>query len=79
MRFHETKTMSSNQMDFVPREQRGQMRSLLIGFVTVMLLVAVIGYLPNAQLHRYSPLISVILIGLLCFQVIYRRQQTSIW
>ena len=75
MRFHETKTMSSNQMDFVPREQRGQMRSLLIGFVTVMLLVAVIGYLPNAQLHRYSPLISVILIGLLCFQVIYRRQQ----
>jgi len=75
MRFNEVESTSQNQMDFVPRDQRSQMRNLISAFVCAMVLVILAGYLPGPHYHKFTPIISVAVIGLLCFYVVFRRQQ----
>ncbi len=74
MRFNENESMSQNQMDFVPREQRAQRRNLISAFFLTTLFVFAINYFPAVKYHTSAALLSAMTVATLGFYILYRRQ-----
>lgn len=75
MRFDTFNSMQADQLDFVPRERRGQIRRLITAFVLIGIAIFACAYLP--PLHHiapYAPLIAVVLLAILCLYVTTRVQ-----
>lgn len=76
MRFNETEFVSPGQMDFVPRERRSQIWRIIIAFSITIAIIFVLAFAPNTLGGRgISAFGSMIVVGLLCFYVIFRKQQ----
>jgi PAS domain S-box-containing protein len=76
MRFNETEYTSPGQMDFVPRERRNQIWNIIGAFsITIALIIALTLMPQTVGGHSISALVSIIMVALLCFYVIYRKQQ----
>ena len=77
MRFNETEYTSPGQMDFVPRERRSQVWHLVIASSFCIALIFVLAFAPQVVGGRgISALASMIVVGVLCFFMIYRKQQS---
>lgn len=75
MRFSEMESFKPTQMDFVPRERRNQITLLTFSFVVTMVIILISGYTPIfKQSDIYTPLIAIVLIGVLCLYVLYNKQ-----
>jgi len=74
MRFNKNESMSQNQMDFVPREQRAQRRNLIIVFFLATLVVFAINYFLAEKYHAFGASISAATVAILGFYILYRRQ-----
>lgn len=75
MRFHELDSLMPDQLDFVPRERRGQITKLLILFGLAITLVFVVAYTPLAKITApYAPMIAIAIIALLGLYVVVRNQ-----
>lgn len=76
MRFNETEYVSPGQMDFVPRERRSQIWKIVIAFAITIAIVFVLAFVPQTLGGRsISAFISMATVAVLCFYVIYRKQQ----
>ncbi len=76
MRFNETEYVSPGQMDFVPRERRNQVWNLVVAFSVVIAVIFVLAFAPETLGGRsFSAFVSMAVVGVLCFYVIYRKQQ----
>jgi PAS domain-containing protein len=75
MRFHELDSLMPDQLDFVPRERRGQIGKLLVAFGLAIVAVFVASYIPFANnAAAYAPIIAMLVIVLLGVYVILRSQ-----
>lgn len=75
MRYNEMESTPSDQLDFVPRERKGHIRSIVIAFVLIIALVFIAGYAPLFRgMEAYTPLAAMLLLAFLCFYVAYRNQ-----
>ncbi len=77
MRFNETEYSSPGQMDFVPRERRNQVWHLIFAFCVCIALIFVLAFAPQTLGGRsLSAFTSMAIVGVLCFFVVYRKQQS---
>lgn len=75
MRFNETRSTLQNQMDFIPREQRNDIRRTAIAFSAMTLLVLLFAYTPLLRsIPGYAPIVMALLLAGLGLHVIYRKQ-----
>lgn len=77
MRFSETEYTNPGQLDFVPRERNSQIWKVAIGFCGTIILIFVLGLAPDIVGGKTTAaLISMAAVAVLCFYVIYRKQQS---
>lgn len=79
MRFTETDfANNSSQFDFVPRERRGQISNIVIAFVGSICLIFAMSLLPgfSGTGNMFYTLVVMVVISVLCFYVVYRKQQS---
>lgn len=76
MRFNESSYHNPAQMDFVPRERRGQITQLIAAFFIALVLIFVLGYLMAKTLGGLGVLAAMAVIFVLCIFVVMRKQQS---
>jgi PAS domain S-box-containing protein len=77
MRFHEMDSLMPDQLDFVPRERRGQITKLLIAFIVTILVVLVAAYSSLfSSAEPYVPMLTIFLVAVLGVYVMLRHQMT---
>lgn len=76
MRFSETETTNSSQMDFVPRERRSQILNLIFAFVVVMALIFIFVLTFPPSRREIAAMMSMGVVAVLCIYVVYRKQQS---
>ncbi len=75
MRFHELDSLRPEQLDFVPRERREEVQQLILAFIVTIGLILVSAYAPLLRRPEvYAPVISVLVLVVLGFYVLYRKQ-----
>jgi PAS domain-containing protein len=76
MRFDTLTSTQADQLDFVPRERRGQVRRLITAFVAIGIVIFACAYFPAlSPVAAYTPLIAVLLLAILCLYVTVRVQK----
>lgn len=76
MRFIESEFSNPGQLDFVPRERRAQIRNVLLAFMVAIVMIFAIGMTPGTVGgNTYAALSSISIVTILCFYVIYSKQQ----
>lgn len=76
MRFEENQYFSPSQLDFVPRERRSQAARLVIAFTFAIAFVFMVGYVPGIADRGLAPLLSALIVAVLCFYVMIRHQKS---
>lgn len=77
MRFSETEYNSTAQMDFVPRERRHQVWHIVVAFMFTICLLFILSVAPGAMGGPvFAGLASMASVAVLCFYVVYRKQQS---
>lgn len=77
MRFSESDYTSPSQLDFVPRERRSQIWRVIIAFSITIALIFILNFVPTTQDSRFiAGLASMGVIMVLCFYVVFRKQQS---
>ena len=75
MRFNTMDSIRPDQLDFVPRERRARVFRVIMAFVVTSALIFILAYAPPlAHYAAYTPLISILLMALLCLYVVYHEQ-----
>lgn len=77
MRFAETSYTNPGQLDFVPRERRSHIWKVVFAFLVACAIIFSISFAPG-QLggNTYAALASISVVSLLCFYVVYSKQQS---
>jgi PAS domain-containing protein len=76
MRFSDSDYTSPGQLDFVPRERRNHIWRIIIAFAITIALIFILSFAPNSVGGRtMAGLISMGVIMVLCFYVVFRKQQ----
>lgn len=75
MRFTESTYHNPAQMDFVPRERRGQILQLILAFTLAIMLIFVLGFLMAKSWGSIGVFASMGVITVLCFYVVLSKQQ----
>ncbi len=75
MRFTESTYQSPAQMDFVPRERRGQILQLVLAFIFSIVLIFVLSFVMAKTWGSIGIFASMGVITVLCFFVVTRKQQ----
>lgn len=77
MRFNETDFVTPGRMDFVPRERRNQIWGMVVVSILVIAVVFVLTFTHNNSLggRTISAFVSMVAVAVLCFYMIYRKQQ----
>ena len=71
MRFQETDQSNPGQLDFVPRERRGQGQRIVVAFAVTMALIFVLSYSTGA----FGPIISLLVVAALCVYIVVGNQK----
>lgn len=76
MRFSEAEFDTPAQMDFVPRERRGQITRVVVAFIIALVLLTALTMLPESLMApNHAALIAMAIVLMLCFYIVYRKQQ----
>lgn len=76
MRYTESGTTSPSQLDFVPRERRSEIWRTIGAFIIAILLIFILSFAPdNAIGKAVAGIVSLVVICVLCFYVVFRKQQ----
>ena len=75
MRFTESTYHNPAQMDFVPRERRGQILQLILAFSVALLLIFVLGFIMAKSWGSVGIFASMGVLTVLGFYVVYSKQQ----
>lgn len=76
MRFNESEYNNPGQMDFVPRERRSHIWRVIMAFSVTIAVIFVLSFAPRSVGgSTFAALISMIAVAVLCFYVVYRKQQ----
>lgn len=75
MRFTESSYHNPAQMDFVPRERRGQIWQLILAFSLAIMLIFVLGFIMAKSLGSTGVFACIGVLTVLCFFVVMRKQQ----
>lgn len=77
MRFSETEYNNTTQMDFVPRERRTQIWRVIVAFTVTIGLIFILSFAPGSVGGAtFAGLTSMAIVMVLCFYVVYRKQQS---
>lgn len=76
MRVSESEYTSPDQLDFVPRERRNQITRILFAFFITTVLICAFSFMPESMGGKaLSGLVSLSAIAVLCFYVVFSKQQ----
>lgn len=75
MRFNESTYHNPAEMDFVPRERRGQITQLIAAFLIALVLIFVLGFVMAKSLGAIGVFAAMGVITVLCIFVVMRKQQ----
>lgn len=75
MRYNESTYHNPAEMDFVPRERRGQITQLIAAFIIALLLIFVLGFVMAKSLGAIGVFAAMGVISVLCVFVVMRKQQ----
>lgn len=75
MRFTESDYHNPAQMDFIPRERRGQILQLVLAFFLAIALIFVLGFLMAKSWGSIGIFSSMGILAILCIFVVMRKQQ----
>lgn len=75
MRFNESTYHNPAQLDFVPRERRGQITQLIAAFMIALVLIFLLGFVMAKSVGSMGVFASMAVITVLCIFVVMRKQQ----